>query len=89
MALGAPRSRLVGLVVSDGLILVMIGVGGGICLAIAGSRVLRGLLYGIEATDVATYIVTSLVLIAVALIAAWLPARRAAKVDPMIAMRPE
>jgi putative ABC transport system permease protein len=89
MALGAPRLQLVGLVVSDGLILVAIGVGGGVLVAVAASRVLSGLLYGIAATDVTTYVAASLILVSIALIAAWLAGRRAARVDPMIAMRPE
>ena len=89
MALGASGSRLVGLVVSDGLIIVAIGVGIGVFVTVAGSRVLGGLLYGIEATDLTTYIAASLTLVSIALIAAWIAGRRAAKVDPMIAMRPE
>ncbi len=89
MALGASGLRLVGLVVGDGLALVAIGVGAGVFVAIAGSRVLRGLLFGVEATDIASYLAASAVLVSIALIAACIAGRRAAKVDPMIAMRPE
>ncbi len=89
MALGASGSRLVGLIVNEGFTIVAIGVGVGVLVTVAGNRVLQGMLYGIEATDPTTYIAASLMLVSIALIAAWLAGRRAAKVDPMIAMRPE
>jgi putative ABC transport system permease protein len=89
IALGAPRSGVVRLVVRDGLVLASIGVVAGIAASVAASRVLSGLLYEIAPTDLGTYAVASVTLIGVAALAAWLPARRAARVDPMIAMRPE
>jgi putative ABC transport system permease protein len=89
MAVGASGLRLFGLVVRDGLKLVAIGVFAGVFVTVDGSRVLRGLLYGIEATDIATYMAATLVLISIALTVAWIRGRRAVKVDPMIAMRPE
>jgi putative ABC transport system permease protein len=89
MAVGASGLRLFGLVVRDGLKLVAIGVFAGVFVTVDGSRVLRGLLCGIEATDIATYMAASLVLISIALTVAWIGGRRAVKVDPMIAMRPE
>jgi putative ABC transport system permease protein len=89
MALGASGLRLLGLVLGDGLTLVAIGVGAGVFVTVAGSRVLRGLLYGIEATDITTYIMASLMLVSIAFTAAWIAGRRASRVDPMIAMRPE
>jgi len=55
--------------------------------AVAGSRIVSGLLYGIAPTDALTYVVVTLVLLAAALAAGFLPARRAARVDPLIAMR--
>jgi predicted permease len=89
IALGAPRAGVVGLVLRDGLSIVGIGIVIGILVSAAASRVLSGLLYGITATDVETYALASIVLVAVSAVAAWLPARRAAAVDPLIAMRPE
>ncbi len=89
IALGATRSSVVGLVVRDGLLLVGVGVVAGVVVTAAASRVLRGMLYGIEVTDLATYVGACLALVIVAMLAAWVPARRAARVDPMIAMRPE
>ncbi|HEY7395002.1 MAG TPA: ABC transporter permease [Gemmatimonadaceae bacterium] len=89
IALGASASGVIGLLLRDGLLIVGIAMVAGIILSAAASRALSGLLYGIRATDVETYMVASIALIAVALIAAWLPARRAAAIDPMIAMRPE
>jgi ABC-type antimicrobial peptide transport system permease subunit len=89
IALGASRAGVVRLVVRDGLMLVGIGVIVGIVASVAASRVLGGLLYGIAPTDAGTYAASSVALIAVAVFAAWLPARRAARTDPMIAMRPE
>lgn len=89
IALGAQRGDVMRLVVGDGLMLVGIGLAVGIVVSAAGSRVLSGFLYGITATDIGTYALASVTLVAVALVAAWLPARRAASVDPLIAMRPE
>ncbi|MFI5229367.1 MAG: ABC transporter permease [Gemmatimonadales bacterium] len=89
IALGASRAGVVRLVVRDGLMLVGAGVIVGIAASVAASRVLGGLLYGIAPTDAGTYAASSVALIAVAVFAAWLPARRAARTDPMIAMRPE
>ena len=89
IALGAPRGRIVGLVVRDGALLVAVAIVAGIAVSAAGSRVIGGLLYGIASTDVETYAAASAVLAVVAVVAAWIPARRAARVDPMIAMRPE
>ncbi|HWH50607.1 MAG TPA: ABC transporter permease [Gemmatimonadaceae bacterium] len=89
IALGATRSGVVRLVVRDGLVLAAIGVVAGIAASVAASRVLSGLLYDIAPTDAGTYAAAGVTLIGVAAFAAWLPARRAARVDPMIAMRPE
>lgn len=89
IALGAQRNEVVRLVVRDGVLLVGIGLGLGIVASVLGARVLRGLLYDIAPTDAMTYVVTCLALSMIAVTAAWIPARRAARVDPLIAMRPE
>ncbi|HTE43595.1 MAG TPA: ABC transporter permease [Gemmatimonadaceae bacterium] len=89
IALGAQRGQVVRLVVHDGLVLVAIGTGVGVVASILGSRVVAGLLYDIAPTDVMTYVVAVVALSIVAVAAAWIPARRAARIDPLIAMRPE
>ncbi|MEW6206984.1 MAG: ABC transporter permease [Acidobacteriota bacterium] len=89
MALGAGRREVMKLILSDGLILAAAGIALGLIGARATSNALASQLYGVTATDAATFIFVPLILAAVALIAVCLPARRAAKVDPMIALRSE
>lgn len=89
MALGARREDVLWLVVRQGATLALIGVGTGIAAALATTRVLRSLLYGVSTTDVPTFVAVPLILIAVAMVASYIPARRAAWVDPMIALRGE
>lgn len=87
MALGASRSQVVGLVLRQGMVLVGIGLVLGLVAAFGASRALTRMLYGIGPTDLVSFVGVPLVLGAVALLASWLPARRAARVDPLIAMR--
>ena len=87
MALGAPRKSVRRMVVRQGMALAGIGVAIGLIGAFAGSRVLETLLYGVSATDLATYATVATVLAAVAFLASWIPARRAAGVDPAVALR--
>ena len=87
MALGARQRDVLRLVVSGGARLSGAGIGVGLLLALGLSRVLRGMLYGVDAFDPLTYAGLALALGLVALFASWLPARRAARVDPAIALR--
>ena len=87
MALGAERSEVLGMVLKEGLRLVVIGLVIGIAGAVGLTRLLAGLLYGVPATDPLTFAAVIAVLLAVAAVACLVPARRAATVDPMVALR--
>jgi putative ABC transport system permease protein len=87
MALGAQPGNVLRMVLSEGLKLVSAGLGIGVVAALALGRFIGGLLYGVKAYDPLTYAGVALLLIFVALVACFIPARRAAKTDPMIALR--
>lgn len=89
MALGATRGRVMGMVLGQGLRLALAGVVVGLAASYWLTRLLRELLYGVKPTDSVTFISVSLVLLAVALAACWFPARRATRVDPIVALRYE
>ncbi|HKT58620.1 MAG TPA: FtsX-like permease family protein, partial [Gemmatimonadales bacterium] len=89
IALGARAEDVLGMVMREGLTPVLIGLAIGLAMAAVGSRVLRSLLYGVAATDLATYAAVAGFLAAVAAAASYVPARRAAHSDPMTALRAE
>jgi putative ABC transport system permease protein len=88
-ALGAERQDLIKLILGRTVWLVISGIGLGIAGALALTRLLSSLLYGVTSRDPATFIAVSLLLAGVAVIAGYIPARRASKVDPMVALRYE
>jgi putative ABC transport system permease protein len=89
MALGSSATDIVKLVVGHGLKLIVLGMAIGLAGAFAGTRLMSSLLYGVSATDSVTFAFIAVLLTAVALLACYLPARRATKVDPIIALRCE
>ena len=89
MSLGADTGSVVGLLMGSGLKLVAVGGAVGIVLAVAASRLLSGLLFQVSAFDPFTFIAAPVVLALAAIVAAFLPARRASRVDPVAALRTE
>lgn len=89
LALGAQRGDVLRMVVARAMVFTLVGVGIGIAGAVGVTRFMQSLLYGVDTLDAATFLFVPLLLIAVALIASYLPARRATRVDPMVALRAE
>ncbi len=89
MALGAQKTQMLGMVLRQSLTLVVIGIAIGFIVALGATRVMATLLYGVGANDLSTYAVVIFLLGSAALLASYIPARRAMKVDPMVALRYE
>jgi predicted permease len=89
MALGAQRWSILRMVLGEGLVMALVGIAAGLALAYWATKLLESLLFGLSATDLATYLATSLLLIATALAASYFPARRAVRVNPMTALGKE
>jgi predicted permease len=89
MALGARRAEVFWLVLGQGLVLTLTGLAVGIAVSLALTRYLKSVLFGVGATDLLTYVAVALLLCLVSLVACYIPARRATKVDPMVALRYE
>jgi len=89
LALGADQKNIVSVVLREGIKLTVIGLAIGVPLAMGLTNLLPNVLYGVGRRDPATFIVIALILSAAAMLACYIPARRAAKVDPMIALRYE
>ena len=89
IALGAARNNVLAMILRETLGLTSIGVVLGLGCSLAASQIVANLLYGVSAQDPATLAAAAAVLIAVAAVAGWIPARRAMRVDPMVALRYE
>jgi ABC-type antimicrobial peptide transport system permease subunit len=87
--LGAQRSDIFKLVLGHGLKLALLGVAAGLALSFGLTRALRALLFGVSASDPATYLSVSSLLVLVALAASFIPARKATRTDPLVALRHE
>jgi predicted permease len=89
MALGAARLEVLRMILTDGARMTLAGIGAGIAVALALTRLMSSLLFGVKPTDLATFAIVVLTLCSIALLACYIPARRAMKIDPMIALRDE
>ncbi len=87
LALGADGGAIRRLVLRQGAVMTVAGLGSGLCAALLGSRFLESILYGVEPTDPPTYLLVAAVLALTTLLACYLPARRAARVDPAEVLR--
>ena len=87
MALGASQSNVVGIVLKETLLLTMMGLAIGVVVAAFLGRLVSGSLYGVAAFDPLTALLASVCIFAAGFLASWLPARRASRIDPMVALR--
>jgi putative ABC transport system permease protein len=89
IALGARTPDVLKLVVTEGMKPALAGVAGGLAVSFGLTRLMRNMLFGVSATDPTTFVAITLLLTAIGVLACWIPARRATKVDPMVALRAE
>ncbi|HWG48123.1 MAG TPA: FtsX-like permease family protein, partial [Candidatus Acidoferrales bacterium] len=89
MAIGAQRGHVVGMIVKQGLVLAILGALIGSAVSLGASRLLQSLLYGVRAGDPLTLFFVAALVLFVGLVACWIPARRATRVDPLVALRYE
>jgi predicted permease len=89
MALGASRQAVLGMIIRQGMAVATVGAAIGVAGALTLSRVMRSMLFGVQGSDPLTFAAVSLMLAAIALVATYLPARRAARIDPMVSLRTE
>ena len=89
MALGAKPETILRMMLMNGVRLALVGTGIGVGASLAVTKLLQNFLFGIQSTDLATFLSVSVFVALVALLACWIPARRAMRVDPMVALRHE
>ena len=89
MALGAKRGDVLRMILTDGARMTLVGIGAGVIAALGLARLMASMLFGVTPADPVTFSLVALVLCAIALLACYVPARRAMKIDPMIALRDE
>jgi ABC-type antimicrobial peptide transport system permease subunit len=89
IALGATKRNILTLIVRQGMFLALVGCGVGLAVAFALTRLMRSLLFGVSATDGLTFVVIPVILILAALVASYIPARRATRIDPLTSIRCE
>jgi len=89
MALGAERQNVLHVVLRDGMLLTLGGISIGLAFGVALTRLISGQLYGLSPTDPLTFLTVSVLLLGVAMLATYIPARQAMRVDPMVALRYE
>jgi putative ABC transport system permease protein len=89
MALGARPADVLGMILKEGLKLVALGVALGLSAALALTRLLEGMVYGVNMRDPLIFVLVNILMVAVALTACYIPARRAMRVDPLVALRYE